>query len=155
MSLLKGNPQAPRAWHGELPIVSRYTAGLGGERFFRALKDEGKLLGSRCETCDISYLPGRQFCERCLEELTEWFDAGLRGEVHTFTLLHLNLDGSEKEAPDLVAFIRFGDGGIVHRLGEIEPEEIEIGMVVVAKLKPKTKREGSILDIEYFKPVAK
>ncbi|MGD2252272.1 MAG: Zn-ribbon domain-containing OB-fold protein [Anaerolineales bacterium] len=152
MSLLEGNPKAPRAWHGELPIVSRYTAGLAGERFFRALMDEGKLLASRCEACDITYLPARQFCERCMDELTEWTDAGLRGKVHTFTLLHLNLDGSEKEEPDLVAFIRFGDGGLVHRLGEVDPEEVEIGMAVEAVLKPKAKREGSILDIEYFKP---
>jgi uncharacterized OB-fold protein len=154
MSLLERNPQAPRAWHGELPIVSRYTAGLAGERFFRALKDEGKLLASRCEGCDVTYVPARQFCERCMDELTQWFDAGLRGEVHTFTLLHLNLDGSEKEEPDLVAFISIGDGGIVHKLGEVAPEEVEIGMTVEAKLKSKAKREGSILDIEYFKPAA-
>jgi len=153
MSLLEGNPQAPRAWHGELPIVSRYTAGLGGERFFRALKDEGKLLASRCEACDVTYLPGRQFCERCLAELTEWSDAGLRGEVHTFTLLYLNLDGSEREEPELIAFVSIADGGIVHRLGKVDPEEVEIGMPVEAVLKPKAKREGSILDIEYFKPL--
>jgi uncharacterized OB-fold protein len=153
MSLLESNPQAPRAWHGELPIVSRYTVGLGGERFFRALKDEGKLMASRCDACDVTYLPGRQFCERCLAELTEWSDAGLRGEVHTFTLLYLNLDGSEREEPELVAFVRIGDGGIVHKLDKVNPEEIEIGMPVEAVLKAKAKREGSILDIEYFKPV--
>ena len=153
MSLLESNSQAPCAWHGELPIVSRYTYGLAGERFFRALKDEGRLLASKCDACDVTYLPARQFCERCLNELSEWFDAGLRGVVHTFTLLHLNLDGSEKEEPELVAFISIADGGLVHWLGEVDPEQVEIGMAVEAVLKPKTKRQGSILDIKYFKPV--
>jgi len=42
--------------------------------------------------------------------------------------------------------------GLVHRLGEVEPEEVEIGMPVEIVLKPKEERIGSILDIKYFKP---
>ena len=152
MSLLERNSMTPPAWRGDLPVSSRYSAGQAGERFFRALKEEGKILGSRCESCEIIYVPTRQFCERCLEELTEWMDVGLQGEVHTFTLLHLNLDGSEREEPEIVAFVRLGDGGIVHRLAEVDIESLEIGMPVAAVLKPKAEREGSILDILHFKP---
>lgn len=154
MSLLEATLGAPGAWHGELPVVSRYSAGLAGERFFRALKDEGMIMGAGCLACDTSYVPARQFCERCLAELSDWFDAGLRGEVHSFTLLYVNLDGSEREDPELVAFVRIGEGGLIHRLGQVEPEEVEIGMQVEAVLKPKNKRVGSILDIEHFVPVA-
>ncbi len=34
-----------------------------------------------------------------------------------------------------------------------DPDELEIGMPMQAVLKPKARRTGSILDIEYFKPV--
>lgn len=153
MSLLKRLTQAPGTWYGDLPVTSRYTFGLAGERFFRAIKDEGKIFGARCEACDITYVPARQFCERCMDELETWLDMGTQGEVYTFTLLYENLDGSPREQPEIVAFLSFGDGGIVHRLGEVEPANIDIGMPVEAVFKPKNKREGSIQDIEYFRPI--
>ena len=153
MTLLERNPQAPGAMRGELPVTSRYTFGLAGERFFRAIKDEGHILGSHCPQCDITYVPATAFCERCLSALNEWVDVGTVGIVHTFTLLFEGYDGKPLEEPELVAFISLGDGGLVHRLDEIEPVEIEIGMLVEAVFKPKKQREGSINDIKYFRPV--
>jgi len=153
MSLLERNRHAPGAWRGTLPITSRYTAGLGGERFFRAIKDEGRILGARCEPCGVTYVPGRVFCERCLGELTDWVDVGTRGEVAAFTVLYEAVDGAPLETPELVAFVRIGDGGLMHRLGEVAPEAIAIGMTVEAVFKPKAQREGTILDILYFRPV--
>lgn len=153
MSLLERDPQAPQAWYGDLPVTSRYTYGLAGERFFRALKDEGKILGSRCPRCEITYVPGRVFCERCLAELNDWREVGNQGEVHTFTLVYVDLDGSPLEMPRPVAFVQIADGGLVHFLGEVDPDEIYIGMPVEAVLKPLAERKGDIRDILYFRPV--
>jgi hypothetical protein len=153
MTLLERDPNAPQAWWGDLPVTSRYTFGLGGERFFRALKDEGKILGSYCPRCEVTYVPGRVFCERCLAELDEWADVGLQGEVHTYTLLYADVDGAPLDTPRLVAFVKIQDGGLVHFLGEIDPEEVFIGMLVEAALKPKADRQGDIHDILYFRPV--
>ena len=154
MSLLEKDPNAPDAWLGEMPVTSRYTAGLAGEKFLRAIKDEEKFLGSHCDRCGITYVPARQFCERCMDELDETVDVGTQGEVHTFTLLFENLDGTPREEPEIVAFISLGDGGLVHKLDEVELDDLDIGMPVEAVLKPKGEREGSILDIKYFKPVS-
>lgn len=151
MTLLERDKNAPQAWRGNLPVTNRYTFGLAGEKFFRALKDEGKLMGAFCPQCGITYAPARVFCERCLSELTEWVDLGLTGELETFTLLFVDYDGNPLDEPELVGFVKFGDGGIVHRL-EAEPDELEIGMKMEAVLKDKSKRVGSILDIEHFKP---
>jgi uncharacterized OB-fold protein len=153
MTLLHRDPNAPAAWKGELPVTNRYTYGLAGEKFFRTLKDEGRILGTHCPNCDVTYVPGAVFCERCLGKLDEWLDVGLQGEVITFTYLHVNFDGSPRTEPEVIAFVRFGDGGIIHRLGGVDPEDIKIGMTVQAVLKPAPDRTGSILDIEYFKPV--
>ena len=47
MTLLKRDPNAPVSWQGELPVTNRYTYGLAGEKFFRALKSApDNLLGS-------------------------------------------------------------------------------------------------------------
>lgn len=153
MTLLQRDPNAPVAWWGDLPVSNRYTFGLAGERFFRTLKDEGRIMGTYCPDCDHTYVPATVFCERCLGKLDTWVDVGKVGEVETFTFLTVNLDGTPLETPQIIAFVRFADGGLIHHLGEIELEEVEIGMTVEAVLKPKTKRVGSILDIKYFKPV--
>jgi uncharacterized OB-fold protein len=153
MSLLQRDPNAPVSWQGELPVNNRYTYGLAGEKFFRALKDEGKILGTYCPHCDHIYVPAAIFCERCLAKLDDWRDMGTSGEIITFTFLNVNLDGSRREEPQIIAFVGFGDGGLIHRLGEIEPENVEIGMTMQAVFKPKAERTGSILDIDYFKPV--
>jgi hypothetical protein len=153
MALLERDPEAPAAWRGELPVTSRYTAGLGGERFLRALKDEGRIMGSRCPHCEVTYVPGRAFCERCLRPIGEWTDVGLVGDVQTFTLLFENVDGSRRADPAAVGFVALGDGGIVHYLGDVKPEDVYIGMPVEAVLRPPAERDGSILDIAYFRPV--
>ena len=46
----KINPHEGGAWQGDLPVTSRYTFGVAGERFYRAIMEEGKLLGTKCET---------------------------------------------------------------------------------------------------------
>ncbi len=154
MTLLEHDKNAPKAWYGNLPVTSRYTFGIAGEKFFRAIKNEGKIMGTRCQKCERVYVPGTSFCERCLGKLDEWVDVGTIGEVKTFTLLYQNYDGTPREIPEAIAFIAFGDGGIIHRLGVVAVEEINIGMKVEAVFKEKEDREGSILDIVYFKPIS-
>jgi hypothetical protein len=152
MTLLQRDPKAPVAWAGELPVTNRYTYGLAGEKFFRALKDEARILGTHCPNCDHTYVPAAIFCERCLAKLDEWVDVGTIGDIVTFTSLYVGLDERRLEKPEIIAFIGFADGGLIHRLGEIEPEQVEIGLMVEAVFKPKSRRTGSILDIRYFKP---
>jgi uncharacterized OB-fold protein len=152
MTLLHRDPKAPVSWQGDLPVTNRYTYGLAGEKFFRTIKDEGRILGTYCPHCDHTYVPAAVFCERCLAKLEEWVDVGTTGELVTFTFLYVNLDGSPRDTPEMIAFVRLGDGGLVHRLSEINPDQVEIGMMVQAVFKPSAERIGSILDIDYFKP---
>ncbi len=152
MSLLHRDPNAPSAWVGDLPVVNRYTYGLAGEKFFRALKDKSQILGTYCPHCDVTYVPATVFCERCLAQLDQWVDVGTTGELITYTFLYVNYDGSPRSEPEIIGFIRFADGGIIHRLGEVKPEQVEFGMMLQAVFKPAPERTGSILDIQYFKP---
>jgi uncharacterized OB-fold protein len=151
MTLLEHDKNAPKAWYGDLPVTSRYTYGIAGERFFRAIQENGVILGTYCPKCNHTYVPASLFCERCLGKLDDWVDVGTVGEVHTYTLLYQNYDGSPREIPVVIAFISIGNGGLIHRLGCIEPDAVEIGMKVEAVFKAPEDREGSILDIVYFK----
>ncbi len=143
------------AWQGDIPITSRYTAGIAGERFFREIKDKGRFLGTHCEACDLTYVPATMFCERCFAELDLWIEVPNRGWVFTYTVLHRDLDDKPLDPPAILAYVKLEgtDGGLVHYMGEIDPENLCIGMEVEAVFKDAAEREGSILDIEYFRPV--
>ncbi|MFW6113576.1 MAG: Zn-ribbon domain-containing OB-fold protein [Actinomycetota bacterium] len=141
-------------WEGEIPVNYVYTYGLGLEEFFRKLKDQGKFLASRCESCGITYLPARVFCERCFSKIEGTFQVPGTGKVYAHTVAHFNLDESPKKEPAVVALIDMDetDCRMVHYLVGVKPEEIEVGMAVKPVLKPKKERKGHIEDIEGFKP---
>ena len=145
----------PTFWEGAIPVRYVYTFGLAGEKFFRTVKDKGTFLATYCEECDISFVPPKIYCDRCMKELDSYIDVGTVGYVETFTLSFRNMDGSEKEIPKILAMVRIGDtdGGLIHYLEGFEIDEIAIGMPVKAVLKPKSQRKGSIKDIIGFGPV--
>lgn len=144
-----------RSWHGSMPVTSRYTLGPAGERFFRAIKDEARILGTRCGRCSLTYVPGRLFCERCFDELTDWIEVGPSGAIEAVTAVHLDLDGTLLDPPLLMALVRLdgADTVMYHRLDGVAEADTKIGMRVEAVFRPAEERAGSILDISHFRPV--
>jgi len=149
---------ARRIWHwmGHMETDYVYTLGVAGERFFKEIKENEKIMGARCKCCNVVYVPPRMYCEKCFEKLEEWIEVGRKGIVHTFTVACIDKDGCCLKEPVIYAVIKFdgAEGGLVHKLGEVKPENVCIGMKVEAVFKPKEQRVGSINDIKYFKPVA-
>jgi uncharacterized OB-fold protein len=142
-----------RVWRGEIPVRSLYTAGLGGQIFFRALKDRGEIVGTRCRGCEQVYVPARVFCERCFAELAEEVVVGPEGTLASFTLCYRDRDFRLLPQPEAFALVRL-DGAttaMLHRLLRVsEPGQVRIGARVRVVLRPKRRRTGSILDIEGF-----
>ncbi|MBI2252956.1 MAG: Zn-ribbon domain-containing OB-fold protein [Armatimonadetes bacterium] len=143
-----------KSWHGEMPVQYLYTYGIAGEKLFRAIKDEKKFLATKCPDCNFVYLPPRIYCQECFTNLeNSWREVENKGEVHSFTIVYLDIENKPLDVPEVIALIRIKgtNGGFIHKLGEINPEKVNIGLEVKAVF--KEKREGNILDIQYFKPV--
>ena len=142
-----------RSLHGEIPVHHRYTVGLAGERFFRAMRDESILLASRCPACGQAFLPPKIYCEECFEGTTEWLPVEGPGYVVTFTILHLSLDELPLDEPQVVGLIAWEGirGGLLHRIGGAEPGTITSGMAVAPVWSDSPS--GSMEDIVYFRPV--
>jgi acetyl-CoA C-acetyltransferase len=121
---------------------------------------KGKIRGSYCSGCDRMMIPARAFCELCnLRSVDRYFDLPETGIVQTYTISHV--DWASAPLPDgrvdIFAVIAI-DGapehmGLVHKLGDVDPDDVEIGMRVRAVWRPEAEREGSITDIVYFRPV--
>ena len=142
------------SWRGEIPMSYVYTAGRAGEAFFQALKEKGEILGARCASRGVTYVPAQIFCERTFERLEDDFvPVPNRGVVRTFSVVHETFDEKPME-PTVVALVQFEgtEGGLFHKV-DVAPEDCAIGMPVEAVLKPEGEREGGILDILHFRPL--
>jgi len=133
---------------GDFPVYFRYTAGLAGERFLREIKDNGRLVAARCPKCDLNYLPPRIYCERCMSRLEEYVTLENKGTVDSFTVCRKDSDGKDLPQPTTVAFVRFqsAHGGLVHKV----KGQVSVGDKVRVVFREKSRRTGSILDIDYF-----
>jgi hypothetical protein len=100
-------------------------------------------------------VPPRKFCERCFRPTDRWEEVAATGLVETFSICHVSWDMQPVDPPELPAVIRL-DGasscGFLHKLGEVAPDDVAIGMAVEAVWRPLEERTGSILDIAYFRP---
>ncbi len=140
------DPNAQYAW----------DAGVAIGRYLRELK-EGRLVGVHCKVCRRTVIPPRNFCEWCFRPMDEWVTLPDTGTVNTFSLCYVTWDMRSLDQPEIPAVIDI-DGthpaaGILHLLGDVDPQEVRIGMKVQAVWKPPEEREGSIRDIRYFRPV--
>jgi uncharacterized OB-fold protein len=131
-----------------------WDAGVAISRFLDGLKD-GRILGRQCRGCSRVLVPPRMFCERCFRPTDAWVQVPDTGTVETFSIAHVSWDMRDLDTPDLPAVIRIddtSDGGILHKIGGVDPDAVSIGMAVRAVWKPESERVGSILDITHFEP---
>jgi uncharacterized OB-fold protein len=133
---------------------SRYYAGKVGSRFFVALRDEKKILGSRCPKCSVTYYPPRSTCGRCFSQLSEsdLREIGLGGTLETFTRIGYHESIHPQPAPIIYGIIKLdgADTGMAHLIGEVAFENLKIGMRMLPVF--AETREANILAIRYFKP---
>jgi uncharacterized OB-fold protein len=148
------DPRDVILWEGRIPIRHRYTPGVAGEAFFRALKDRGRFVASRCESCGLTYCPPRLFCERCFAgPLEADVTVGPQGTLESFTIGFVDPENEPLDQPVALGLIRLdgADTVLVHFL--VDAAELVAGVRVEAVLVPKAKRTGSMLDVTGFRPV--
>jgi acetyl-CoA C-acetyltransferase len=141
----------------EHAVDARYAwdAGVAVSRFLEGLR-EGRILGRRCRVCGRVLVPPRMFCERDFRETDDWVEVEITGVVETFSICHVSWDMRPLDPPEVPAVIAIdgSDGGFLHLLGDVAPEDVRVGMAVEAVWRPDAERTGSILDIAHFRPAA-
>ncbi len=144
--------QEPFVVPGKLVVPYRYFVGRLASKALIALRDDKKVMGVRCPTCNLTYMPPRSTCGRCFSKLEELVEVGDKGTVLTYTVVYHKEPVHPMEPPFVYGLIKLdgADTALPHFIGEVEPEKVSIGMKVQAVF--KDKREGNILDIKYFKP---
>ena len=129
-------------------IPFHFAAGRAGSHFLIALRDEQKIVGSRCTACEKVLVPARSFCPQCGAELSAYVEVGPGGELLSWTEQPGNVSASP-----IFCLVRLdgADTALVHRL-LAHPPAIAVGARVRARF--AVERTGSIADIEGFELAA-
>ena len=141
-------------YHGKVDIPDTYSAGTVGSRFLIEIRDNKRIMGTRCPACKRVYVPARSVCKDCFGRMDEWVEVGDKGTLLTYTVVHVPTSVQLKEPPVAYGIVQLdgADTGLVHLLGEADPDQLQVGMKMQAVF--AEERVGSILDIKYFKPAA-
>jgi hypothetical protein len=133
-------------------IVS-YTAGVTRSQFLTELRDNKKIVGTKCHDCDMVWVPARSTCVKCFGSLREFVEVRNVGIVKTYSVINIFRDFYPIKPPFILGIIQLegADTGLVHFINEIDPKDVKIGMRVETVF--KEERIGSILDIKYFRPL--
>lgn len=159
-----GHSLSDEEFHGGAVCTTTWVAdakygwdrGVAMGRYLQGLR-QGKLLGVYCSSCGRTMVPPRVFCEQCFRAVDGWVELKDTGIVNTFSLCYVTWDVKRLTEPQIPAVVEI-DGaspgmGIMHLLGEVDPEDVRRGMRVRAVWKSAEEREGSITDIRYWKPL--
>ncbi len=117
-------------------------------RFFRELKENSRLMGTRCPKCGRINCAPRPDCRYCFVP-AEWIEVAQTGTVLTCAVVHEAVSDYHGPTPYAVAQVNL-DGthsAIMQIVRGIEPEKVHVGMRVKARF--KEEREGRITDFEF------
>ncbi len=141
--------EIPGTW--DLPWM--YAAGEVGSRYIEELRDNARLMGTKCPECSRVQLPPKSFCERCFVSLKDhWVEVEPKGTLEAFAVVTLPFPET-REPPYVVGYFKIGGAStnILHFLEEIDltdpdkaREELYIGMPVEVRF--REEREGRMMD---------
>lgn len=140
-------------------IPFEHHAGKTASRYFTAMRDQQKIMGTKCPRCHRVLVPARSFCEQCFIPAEEWVELDNQGTIQTFAINCMKYEGLP-DPPYVIALIKLdgADTSMMHWIGGLDLSDIgqaanriKIGARVEAVW--KKDREGAVTDIVYFRLV--
>jgi uncharacterized OB-fold protein len=100
--------------------------------------EEGRIMGTKCKRCGLTFFPPRADCYQCLSSDMEWFEVAGTGKLLTYSKLQYGPVGFEADLPYCIAVLDYGNYKVFGRIAkDLADEEIRVGMsmkTVVNKL---------------------
>lgn len=136
-------------------IPYSYSAGETISKFLVELRDNARIMGTKCPKCHQISLPPRSFCATCfVSTKDQWVEIDPVGELVTYSVCTEHITNAP-EPPYVVVFVKLGQANTTMAqylkgidLSKLEdiPHLLKAGMPVRAVFKDKAERKGSVLD---------
>lgn len=127
-----------------------FAMGAAASRFYRALRDEKVIYGTRCDWCGKVSVPARSFCSLCRKAIDHKETGRWVALPECGTLIAWYESPSEEGFFSALIQLEGADNLLLHRIGQCEPELVRKGMQVSAVW--RSTGEGTITDIICFRP---
>lgn len=142
----------------EWNIRYQHTADPVAGHFFRVIRDEARLVGRRCPSCERVLVPPRPFCDRDFTETEEWVDLGSEGTIELFTIVYLKIPGLP-EPPYALAYVRpdGADTALMNYVRGVElsdPQAAAEQMAIGSRVRVEfaEERVGRVSDFHFSPP---
>lgn len=137
----------------------RWAAGRYGSIFLKALRDEKKIIGSRCASCGRVYVPPRAVCGPCFSPPDKLVELGNSGILVGYSVVNYPFidpeTGKRRPVPYTFGYIKLDgcDNYLSHVINEVDPDKLSPGLRVRAVFRPDGERVGRMQDILHFEIV--
>ncbi|HEX7483271.1 MAG TPA: Zn-ribbon domain-containing OB-fold protein [Candidatus Bathyarchaeia archaeon] len=100
------------------------------EQFYKFLGQQ-KLMAGKCLKCGKIHLPPRPLCDNCLSQNFEWVSISGKGELLTYTVIHIAPEQFQGLVPYTVGIVELENGlKIPGMIQKINQEQLKIGMAL-------------------------
>jgi len=121
-----------------------YFAGEAATRFFRALAEDRRIMGTRCPKCRRLLVPARSFCDACMEATTDWAPVGPEGTLETFTIITTAFPGLPPP-PIVMAYVTL-DGADTALINIVRGEDLSDIEAAAARLNAQPRVAVKFVD---------
>ena len=119
---------------------------------------EGKLMASRCASCDALYLPPRAICPGCHTDVLEWTELSGNGKLAAFTSIYIAptfmiKQGFGRDKPYLTGIVALQEGPMISSrilgLDATNPQAHWIGMPMVVEFHERVEGEQEMTEMAF------
>jgi len=128
-------------------------------RFWREIPQRYNLLGNKCGSCERVFFPPREACPICRRKsIGKMQDLKLsgKGEVVTYSIIHVGPENFEEQIPYPIAIIKLDEGPqLTAQIVDCDINDVKIGMRVESTFR-RIQEDDYVGAIYYgykFKPV--
>lgn len=141
----------PLTLKGQISVPYTWSVGEAGSRFLISIRDNKKILGNKCNSCNTVYVPPRKTCGKCFIELDieNLREIKNQGTINEYTIVRYDHPTHPVKAPFAYVNVRLdgADVGFLHIVKE-NLDSIKKGARV--QIAFKEDRTANILDIDSF-----
>jgi uncharacterized OB-fold protein len=111
---------------GQWGFAYTYFAGNAASRFFAEIRENRRIVGTRCPRCERVLVPARSFCDACFEKTTDWVPVANEGILETFTIITAAFPGLP-EPPVVLAYVTLdgADTALVNVVTGVDCSDID------------------------------
>jgi len=140
----------------QITLHYRFAAGRFATPFFRALRQEGRVLATADAEGNV-LLPPRPVSGLTNGPTTGWVEVGPTATLSGYTVVHVPfidpMTGERRPVPYGFGLVRFDGAGtnVYHLIDETDRTRLRVGLALEPVFKPVAERQGNLADIRHFR----